>query len=257
MARGDIKDSNEETAVVVAAVTATTTPKADEQPEKTIQGSADVEITNSDSFTEISQKQSVEDQLEMDGEEKQEIIEEPPLPKSSGYNLDFLDKLDDPNFNPFETKAKVQNFDDAIPSSTTNHEESPLPALSVSGSDEKLRENDPNFNSFETKSKVSSNNDDSVTNSCSKPTAIVKPQSEMKQEKVVENNSEEKKKKDIDEQNKSKEVEEAKKDEKPKKKPLPPKPWLKKKKKLPSNSDDTSKTEDSVSGKLVHQKCKK
>ena len=33
--------------------------------------------------------------------------------------------------------------------------------------------------------------------------------------------------------------------------------WLKKKKKLPSNSDDTSKTEDSVSGKLVHQKCKK
>lgn len=253
----DIKDSNEETAVVVAAVTATTTPKADEQPEKTIQGSADVEITNSDSFTEISQKQSVEDQLEMDGEEKQEIIEEPPLPKSSGYNLDFLDKLDDPNFNPFETKAKVQNFDDALPSSTTNHEESPLPALSVSGSDEKLRENDPNFNSFETKSKVSSNNDDSVTNSCSKPTAIVKPQSEMKQEKVVENNLEEKKKKDIDEQNKSKEVEEAKKDEKPKKKPLPPKPWLKKKKKLPSNSDDTSKTEDSVSGKLVHQKCKK
>ena len=244
----DIKDSNEETAVVVTAVTATTTPKAYEQPEKTIQGSADVEITNSDGFTEISPKKSVEDQIEMDGEEKQEIIEEPPLPKSSGYNLDFLDKLDDPNFNPFETKAKVQNFDDALPSSTTT----PLPASSVSGSDEKLRQN------VESKSKVSSNNDDSITNSCSKPTAIVKPQSEMKQEKVVENNSEEKKKKDIDEQNKSKEVEEAKKDEKPKKKPLPPKPWLKKKKKLPSNSDDTSKTEDSVSGKLVHQKitCK-
>ena len=71
----DIKDSNEETAVVVTAVTATTTPKADEQPEKTIQGSADVEITNSDGFTEISPKKSVEDQIEMDGEEKQEIIE--------------------------------------------------------------------------------------------------------------------------------------------------------------------------------------
>merc|ERR1719220_2739709 len=166
----DIKDSNEETAVVVTAVTATTTPKADEQPEKTIQGSADVEITNSDGFTEISPKKSVEDQIEMDGEEKQEIIEEPPLPKSSGYNLDFLDKLDDPNFNPFETKAKVQNFDDALPSSTTN----PLPASSVSGSDEKLRQN------VESKSKLSSNNDDSITNSSSKPTAIVKPQSEMK-----------------------------------------------------------------------------
>ena len=29
-----------------------------------------------------------------------------PLPKK-GYNLDFLDNLDDPNFNPFETKSKV------------------------------------------------------------------------------------------------------------------------------------------------------
>ena len=28
------------------------------------------------------------------------------IPKG-GYNLDFLDNLDDPNFNPFETKSKV------------------------------------------------------------------------------------------------------------------------------------------------------
>jgi len=32
----------------------------------------------------------------------------PPAPKGA-YNLDFLDNLDDPNFNPFETKTKVEN----------------------------------------------------------------------------------------------------------------------------------------------------
>ena len=49
-----------------------------------------------------------------------------------GYNLDFLDKadLDDPNFNPFETKTKVVL-------------------------------DDPNFNPFETKSKVVLDDDDS------------------------------------------------------------------------------------------------
>ena len=36
----------------------------------------------------------------------------PPAPKGA-YNLDFLDNLDDPNFNPFETKTKVENkFDE-------------------------------------------------------------------------------------------------------------------------------------------------
>merc|ERR1712029_1100902 len=34
----------------------------------------------------------------------------PAKPASSGsYNLDFLDKLDDPNFDPFTTKTKVVN----------------------------------------------------------------------------------------------------------------------------------------------------
>ena len=35
---------------------------------------------------------------------------EQPIPSGQvkgGYNLDFLDNLDDPNFNPFETKTKV------------------------------------------------------------------------------------------------------------------------------------------------------
>ena len=31
------------------------------------------------------------------------------IPKAKGYNLDFLDKLDDPNFNPFETKCEISN----------------------------------------------------------------------------------------------------------------------------------------------------
>merc|ERR1711884_277637 len=35
---------------------------------------------------------------------------------SKGYNLDFLDNLDDPNFNPFETKSSVENkFEDSAP----------------------------------------------------------------------------------------------------------------------------------------------
>lgn len=32
----------------------------------------------------------------------------PPLPKPKEYSLDFLDNLDDPNFNPFETKSSVK-----------------------------------------------------------------------------------------------------------------------------------------------------
>nr|XP_045616339.1 protein P200-like isoform X2 [Procambarus clarkii] len=35
--------------------------------------------------------------------------EEIPIPPSKGYNLDFLDNLDDPNFNPFATKCAVSN----------------------------------------------------------------------------------------------------------------------------------------------------
>ena len=47
----------------------------------------------------------------MANDEKQETLEQSPpisVPKG-GYNLDFLDNLDDPGFNPFETKTKVVN----------------------------------------------------------------------------------------------------------------------------------------------------
>ncbi|XP_050715124.1 transforming acidic coiled-coil-containing protein 2-like isoform X9 [Eriocheir sinensis] len=32
-----------------------------------------------------------------------------PIPPSKGYNLDFLDSLDDPNFNPFSSKTAIRN----------------------------------------------------------------------------------------------------------------------------------------------------
>jgi len=39
-----------------------------------------------------------------------------PLPPAKGYNLDFLSNLDDPNFNPFETKTAVKpTFDNSGP----------------------------------------------------------------------------------------------------------------------------------------------
>ena len=41
-----------------------------------------------------------------------------PPPAKGGYNLDFLDNLDDPNLDPFATKTKVQN----------DNEDAPLPA---------------------------------------------------------------------------------------------------------------------------------
>ncbi len=40
---------------------------------------------------------------EADGEEEEERV---PAPK--GYNLDFLDNLDDPSFNPFQTKTAIK-----------------------------------------------------------------------------------------------------------------------------------------------------
>ncbi|XP_063604729.1 transforming acidic coiled-coil-containing protein 3-like isoform X8 [Penaeus indicus] len=42
-------------------------------------------------------------------EVKSEPEEDLPIPPSKGYNLDFLDNLDDPNFNPFATKTSVSN----------------------------------------------------------------------------------------------------------------------------------------------------
>jgi hypothetical protein len=66
-----------------------------------------------------------------------------PPPAKGGYNLDFLDNLDDPNLDPFATKTKVQN----------DNEDAPLPAKGAYQVDfDKF--DDPNFNPFETKTKI-------------------------------------------------------------------------------------------------------
>merc|ERR1719422_958533 len=46
----------------------------------------------------------------------QDEEDDSPMPPTKSYNLDFLDKLDDPNFNPFETKTAVQNHFDTTES---------------------------------------------------------------------------------------------------------------------------------------------
>jgi len=48
--------------------------------------------------------------------------EDAPVPAAKGYNLDFLDKLDDPNFNPFETKTAVIDMFDSSAPQETNHD---------------------------------------------------------------------------------------------------------------------------------------
>ena len=52
---------------------------------------------------------SVDEKSVSETESKPEQEEEVPIPPSKGYNLDFLDNLDDPNFNPFATTTTVSN----------------------------------------------------------------------------------------------------------------------------------------------------
>lgn len=71
--------------------------------------------------------------------ESEDVI---PVP-SKGYNMDFLDQLDDPNYNPFETKTAVKNnFDASDPNSSQeqpddNKENTPLPKEQKDASDTK------------------------------------------------------------------------------------------------------------------------
>ena len=83
------------------------------------------------------------------------VISELPAAPKSGYNLDFLDKLDDPNFDPFATKTKVMNNDlDTINSTSVIPDQIPITSNFI---DDKL--NDPDFNPFETKTKIGLIND--------------------------------------------------------------------------------------------------
>jgi hypothetical protein len=42
------------------------------------------------------------------GAAEAEAEEEERVPAPKGYNLDFLDNLDDPSFNPFQTKTAIK-----------------------------------------------------------------------------------------------------------------------------------------------------
>lgn len=53
----------------------------------------------------LSKEDKEEEMLEMQEDDE-------PIPPKKGYNLDFFDKLDDPNFDPFSTKTTVNNSPD-------------------------------------------------------------------------------------------------------------------------------------------------
>jgi hypothetical protein len=73
------------------------------------------------------------------------VEDDAPLPPTKAYNLDFLDNLDDPNFNPFATKTNV--VDDV-------NKDSPKKEASPKKQDFLDKLDDPNFNPFATKTKV-------------------------------------------------------------------------------------------------------
>ena len=118
-------------------------------------------------------KKKTEEPVKVEEEED----EEPKAP-SKGYNLDFLDNLEDPNFDPFTTKSSVSNVDeppvrseesagpDLVPEAETLAQI--VPATLPEEEEEAVKPpgrgynldfldslEDPNFNPFETKSGIS------------------------------------------------------------------------------------------------------
>jgi len=82
---------------------------------------------------QVSQESIPKEAIEHEGEG--DLV--PAVPAKS-YNMDFLDKLDDPNFNPFETKTAVSNKFDTTPAAAVpNQAETSVPANDVLEVDEK------------------------------------------------------------------------------------------------------------------------
>ena len=132
--------------------------------------------------------------------------DEAPLPPAKGYNLDFLSNLDDPNFNPFETKTAVKpTFDNSSPADILDQLD------------------DPNFNPFETKTAITDNFGESKASS---ETAAAPTTSENTEVDNVEQKTESKPKEKV-----------------ASKKPVAKKPWLKKK--AAEDLPPTSEGEDS------------
>ena len=100
----------------------------------------------------------------------------PPKPATGGYNLDFLDKLDDPNFDPFATKSNVVN----------DGEDQPLPKPSGYNLDFLDKMDDPNFDPFATKSNVVNDGEEKIVKIQQSPEKLQEKSMEIP-EKPMEN----------------------------------------------------------------------
>ena len=138
-------------------------PKLDDEPVEEVEETQPTPA-ESDIITEDSTQTQLTDQPDEPVEE-----EEPVKVPSKGYNLDFLDNLDDPNFNPFETKSSVVNkFDELsqdVPQISSEnsveafeHENSSQIDDKKTSSEDKLdlqdKLDDPNFKPLETKTQL-------------------------------------------------------------------------------------------------------
>eukprot|EP00091_Calanus_sinicus_P020571 TRINITY_DN5693_c0_g1_i2.p1 TRINITY_DN5693_c0_g1~~TRINITY_DN5693_c0_g1_i2.p1 ORF type:complete len:184 (-),score=61.99 TRINITY_DN5693_c0_g1_i2:131-682(-) len=121
-----VKNSVPETDLVVSNISEENTPKepASTEPEanattKSDQAKTAVNPKKPLIRRNVKPKKAVSPKKQEDVEPVEGDEENSPLPPPKSYNMDFLDNLDDPNFNPFETKTAVKdNFDATEPTSS-------------------------------------------------------------------------------------------------------------------------------------------
>merc|ERR1719420_2491826 len=86
----------------------------DDQPEPVVETDTTVKDTEemvvNEEVTEVQEEIAVENL-----ESETQVSEVNTMTTKKGYNLDFLNKLDDPNFNPFETKSHISNINEELP----------------------------------------------------------------------------------------------------------------------------------------------
>merc|ERR1719483_250357 len=92
---------------------------------------------------------------------KDEEDDLPVAPKKS-YNMDFLDQLDDPNFNPFETKTGVKNQFEAsefVQESTESTDTNSVPEANSTGSNKSSENPSIEPASIESETQVNTSSD--------------------------------------------------------------------------------------------------
>jgi len=122
-----------------------------------------------------------------------ELQDEVELPKK-GYNLDFLDKLDDPNFNPFETdqivapQSETENV--VVPEKITEDKIVTEEEKTTYGGYNLDNLDDPNFNPFESKSGIQ-NHEEVLEDSeaVSDSTMILDLEPKQNTESVIDSNN--------------------------------------------------------------------